>query len=452
MLNNMTESFLINKLPPSSSAKRTQETRRSKALEDQKRRRAQKFDATRQLDVFASLNLNDDSEDDDIAEDDEQASGAPDAVVNDTEIHDDGVEDAPSGSVPSEIAPGKRKRRKKGKKKNSNYNKPSKWADQCMYAELLEMTADDNLWESDDDTLPSDLETSWVAVAPIPVGKRCLVVTHQSPGLGGVPNTTLRSRLLGKALIPRFPSPLPALTVLDCILDANWRDNGIIHVLDVIRWKGQDVGDCEAPFRFWWRDTRLSEVSQSLPPNINFRKAKQGDHLQFPYPTYFMPIPYHADTSLTSLDRDVIPAARSVRSITVGMPSTIPSAPEIGQEEVFSFSMEVEMPLKPAGSSSSPFVFASSSPPSVSLSPTSAIVQSDGLLLYVSESSYEPGTSPLSSWVPLSLGGNQETEPTHSSGQLDEGPLELFHRLVKRRLNRARMQTSESTGDVSMDL
>jgi snurportin-1 len=152
------------------------------------------------LDVFASLNLNDDSDDDDIAEED-APNAAPSAVgpyvsmlkasvasadnpLNDTDIHDDGVEDVPSGSVPSDVAPGKRKRRKKGKKK-SNYNKPSKWADQCMYAELLEMTADDNLWESDHDTLPRDLETSWVAVAPIPVGKRCLVVTHQSPGLGG---------------------------------------------------------------------------------------------------------------------------------------------------------------------------------------------------------------------------------------------------------------------------
>ena len=63
------------------------------------------------------------------------------------------------------------------------------------------------------------------------------------------PNTTLRSRVLGKMLLPRFPSSLPPLTVLDCILDVNWRDNGIIHVLDVLKWKGQDVGDCETPFR-----------------------------------------------------------------------------------------------------------------------------------------------------------------------------------------------------------
>ena len=64
-----------------------------------------------------------------------------------------------------------------------------------------------------------------------------------------VPNTTLRSRLLGKMLMNRFPSTLPPLTILDCILDANWTDNGILHVLDVIKWKGQDVGDCEASFR-----------------------------------------------------------------------------------------------------------------------------------------------------------------------------------------------------------
>ena len=46
-----------------------------------------------------------------------------------------------------------------------------------------------------------------------------------------------------------FPSSLPPQTVLDCILDDNWRDNGILHVLDVISWKGQGLADCETPFR-----------------------------------------------------------------------------------------------------------------------------------------------------------------------------------------------------------
>ena len=77
---------------------------------------------------------------------------------------------------------------KKSKKKRRNKNKPNKWADKCMYAELLEMVADapwsssmDNL----DDGLPGDLESSWVAVGPVPVGKRCLAVTHQAAGIAG---------------------------------------------------------------------------------------------------------------------------------------------------------------------------------------------------------------------------------------------------------------------------
>ena len=58
-----------------------------------------------------------------------------------------------------------------------------------MYAELLEMSADAP-WSSPDGTLndglPNDLESAWVAVAPVPVGKRCLAVTHQSSGVAGV--------------------------------------------------------------------------------------------------------------------------------------------------------------------------------------------------------------------------------------------------------------------------
>ncbi len=115
--------------------------------------------------------------------------------------------------------------------------------------------------------LPSDLESGWVALAPIPVGKRCLAVSMQSAGLSGIgelclfhgltqylkyieaPNTMLRSRLLGKVLLPPFPSPLPSNTILDCILDERWKSTGILHVLDVIRWKGQDLAGCEAGFR-----------------------------------------------------------------------------------------------------------------------------------------------------------------------------------------------------------
>jgi len=42
-----------------------------------------------------------------------------------------------------------------------------------------------NTSEHPQDGLPSDIETAWVAVAPVPVGKRCLAVTHQSSSSGG---------------------------------------------------------------------------------------------------------------------------------------------------------------------------------------------------------------------------------------------------------------------------
>lgn len=79
-------------------------------------------------------------------------------------------------------------------------------------------------------------------------------LTYVTPSLAdktlSVPNTTLRSRVLGKPLIKPFPSILPPQTVLDCILDENWRENGILHILDVVTWKGQDLADCDTPFRY----------------------------------------------------------------------------------------------------------------------------------------------------------------------------------------------------------
>lgn len=81
------------------------------------------------------------------------------------------------------------KRRGKNKRKRTKA-KPSKWADKCMYAELLEMNDEAHLWDnqSDDanDGLPRDLEAAWVAVAPVPAGKRCLAITHQSAGVVGI--------------------------------------------------------------------------------------------------------------------------------------------------------------------------------------------------------------------------------------------------------------------------
>lgn len=84
--------------------------------------------------------------------------------------------------------PSKNNKKKLKRRKRAKTEKPNKWADRCMYAELLEMK-DDDVWPIHDgvvDGLPEDLESGWVAVAPVPLGKRCLAVTHQSSGIVGV--------------------------------------------------------------------------------------------------------------------------------------------------------------------------------------------------------------------------------------------------------------------------
>lgn len=173
-------------------------------------RRAQQIESNRQFDLFANLSINDDSDSDEAAEDGDThvaASGAVGPYVallkertvdNDMDaesVQSPGPPDHPPGisevlDVPSAHTSEKKRWKKRNKKKSKNNNKPSKWADQCMYAELLEMASDDPYWSAngsneDHDPLPNDLESGWVAVAPVPVGKRCLVVTHQAAGRGG---------------------------------------------------------------------------------------------------------------------------------------------------------------------------------------------------------------------------------------------------------------------------
>ncbi|KAF7318250.1 hypothetical protein HMN09_00333500 [Mycena chlorophos] len=418
----------------------TQNYRRQKALEEQKRRRAQRVDATRQLEILADLSLGQSDEEHEQEEDvaivrtglAAYASMLPPAAP-------DAIPEAIVAPATATAGSKKKKKKWKPKAKRETAATASKWADQCMYAELLEMS-EDNAWNEAADGLPEDLETGWVAVAPVPVGKRCLAVTDQSLGVPGVvPNTCLRSRKLGKLLLPRFPSTLPPLTVLDCILDANWRENGILHILDVHRWKGQDIGDCETPFRFWWRDTRIAELPLSPPPASSAKPSSASNpdspmvastsislQYRFPYPTRFLPIPYCAETALPVLVERIIPLARSTRTIEVQVPSST---------------------LEQSGESHEMAIDQSTGAPSLTTLTTE--IHPDGLLLYVSEASYEPGTSPLSSWIPLveyegTYAGHDadgdgvmaDSSPARTDAVPTSGPLDVFLRLVQRRLAR----------------
>lgn len=210
-------------------------------------------------------------------------------------------------------------------------------------------------------------------------------------------------------MLPAFPSILPQNTIVDCILDQNWTQNGILHVLDVIKWKGQDIGDCETLFRwatcftcgrnyrsiyvlaigrFWWRDTRMQELLATNPNTISeFTWAAAQPNGQststdaFPYPMTFAPIPYHSNTSLPNLLSTVIPMARSSRTISI-IPRRL--SPTEGEMQV-----DAQSPITGVSE----------------VQRTEVQVQSEGLLLYFSQASYEPGTSPLSTWVPTQFEG-----------------------------------------------
>jgi len=88
-------------------------------------------------------------------------------------------------------------------------------------------------------------------------------------------------------------------------------------------------------------------------------------------------------------------------------------------------------------------------PPPLILTSLSVELKSDGLLLYVSQASYEPGTSPLSSWIPIT--GYTEDRGGKSSKGSDR-PLDLFERLVTRRLAIGHTNGILRTIEVDMDM
>jgi len=214
--------------------------------------------------------------------------------------------------------------------------------------------------------------------------------------------------------------------------------------------------------RFWWRDTRLAEIASLSPPTLG-GGASSGESssssstsadgpYSFPYPTTLLPIPYHTSTTLEALDRVVVPAARSVRVVDVRVPvprpvsvsvgGPLPALPVVRDEA--EGGMDIEPLPAPGGFTFGPTTTSFTAPPPIQATITTHHqIAPDGLLLYLAEASYEPGTSPLSSWVPLR--GYEEGGDGHEGGKEDgdgngkigkekekEGPLDLFQRYVTR--------------------
>lgn len=165
-------------------------------------RRAQRIDSARNLDLFAGLNL---GPSDDEGDDDDQlrepmrtgiaafapllqataASESPTVSSTSDAGRPDDV-----GSMDADTPTNITKKKRKKKKARSGPPKPTKYAEKCMYAELLELRSEPSWTQGDGDGLPPDLESGWVSVAPVPAGKRCLAVTFQSSGVAGVGEST----------------------------------------------------------------------------------------------------------------------------------------------------------------------------------------------------------------------------------------------------------------------
>lgn len=98
-------------------------------------------DSSRNINSFANLSLNDSS-------DEETQEPDTNAILDHMEIN----------SVHAEQP-------RRAKKRRS----VSKWANMVMYAEPLDFTS-----------IPEDLQTDWIALAPVPKGKRCIMTTSRS--------------------------------------------------------------------------------------------------------------------------------------------------------------------------------------------------------------------------------------------------------------------------------
>ena len=180
----------------------------------------------------------------------------------------------------------------------------------------------------------------------------------------------------------------------------------------------------------------LANSTSSPEPNVSSNSCPR---YYFPYPTNFIPIPYHTDTSLHLLDTYIIPFAREPRVINVDVPisstESVLHSSQSGQSSEFTF----QAPGSQTGShwNLNPQINSMIHHP---VAPVAASIQSDGLLLYVSEASFEPGTSPLSSWIPISDSGKEkgeidldveeEEERTDVNMGGEKGPLDLFQKLV----------------------
>ncbi|MBW0466516.1 hypothetical protein O181_006231, partial [Austropuccinia psidii MF-1] len=232
-------------------------------------------------------------------------------------------------------------------------NKYRRYRNRCMSAESLDLS----------DGLPEEFEQNWIMVGPIPKGKRCLALSFgvQNRRKMDAPNTILLSRK-SASLIGSFTTGLPSDCILDCVYDS---ESQVLWVLDLLKWKDQAMIDCEANFRFWWRDSKISELGpQNMPTSANL---------------LIMLIP-------------VLPgfSNATVATVTCHMMAH-PSATQM-------------FPVLSGTSDGSSMLH-------------TIKFQHDGLLFYLQSATYESGETTLAGWVPLQVPAAEAT--TSGIGRLN---------------------------------
>ncbi|KAL2934492.1 Snurportin-1 [Bienertia sinuspersici] len=115
--------------------------------------------------------------------------------------------------------------------------------------------------------VPDCLTLDWFVLAR-PAGKRCFVVSI---------NGTTVSRQRNGSVLHYFPSALPSgartrensgsaqsYCILDCIFHEM---DQTYYVIDILCWRGYSLYDCNADFRFFWLNSKLSESGACKPPS-----------------------------------------------------------------------------------------------------------------------------------------------------------------------------------------
>ncbi|GAA5952235.1 hypothetical protein JCM3765_001916 [Sporobolomyces pararoseus] len=351
------ESYHSSNLTPSAA----QEKRRKLALDAQKERRTHAIEAARSSsrDLF-------DIEDLSIAGSNDSSSSDVESSILNNEDNSQTSTSTSQTSPPPHISKQKRKSHKPTFKS---------WAKNLLcQAETLDLR---------EGVLPYGLERDY-RMTVVPKGKRCLcATTNDSNGK----NTILYSRVAGRTLA-RLHSTLPG----DCLLDVVWdRELSILWVLDTCKWRSQYTVDCEADFRAFFTQSKLSELTTqyyippaSLPPDSpSLSNPSLLPLLILPAPTYSSPlVPSTLLPILSSL------SLSSPFPITVLLPSdnsTSDSTTSGVKQEL------IQIPFEPTG-----------------------------LMLYHRESHYESGLTALVNWIPLKViePGREDFEGVERFGQL----------------------------------